>query len=127
MAVLQGDIFMNKRKKKKIINRNGFRKYSNYKLYKAIDEFCIDKYGKDVYNQFNEQNTSASYKKNTMFVTYDKKMDYKHIHDVLLFWDVFPGSVDAVSEYDEQDTTIKIDLWYDPNGELMNKEIDKSV
>lgn len=118
---------MNKRKKKKIINRNGFRKYSNYKLYKAIDEFCIDKYGKDVYDQFNAQNTSAKYIRNMKFVTYDKKVDYKHIHDVLLFWNVFPGSVDARSEYDEQDTTIKIDLWYDPNGELMNKEIDKSV
>lgn len=118
---------MNKRKKKKIINRNGFRKYSNYKLYKAIDEFCIDKYGKDVYDKFNAQNTSSEYTKNAKFVIYDKKMDYKHVHNVLLFRDVFPGSVDVESEYDEQDTTIKIDLWYDPNGELMNKETDKSV
>jgi hypothetical protein len=109
---------MNKRKKKKIINRNGFRKYKNYKLYKAIDEFCIDKYGKDVYDQFNEQNTSANYKKNTMFVTYDKKMDYKHIHDVLLFWDVFPGSVAVGSEYDKHNPKIKIDFWLDTNGEL---------
>ena len=109
---------MNKRKKKKIINRNGFRKYSNYKLYKAIDEFCIDKYGKDVYDQFNAQNTSANYKKNMKFVTYDKKVDYKHIHDVLLFWDVFPGSVAVGSEYDKHNPTIKIDFWYDPNGEL---------
>ena len=112
---------MNKRKKKKIINRYGFRKYNDYKIYKAIDEFCIDKYGKDVYDQFNAQNTSANYKRNVKFVTYDKKVDYKHIHDVLLFWDVFPGSVAVGSEYDEHNPTIKIDLWYDPNGELMDK------
>jgi hypothetical protein len=116
--VLKGDIFVNKRKKKKIINRNGFHKYINYKLYKAIDEFCIDKYGKEVYDQFNEQNTSANYKKNTMFVTYDKKMDYKHIHDVLLFWDVFPGSVAVGSEYDKHNPKIKIDFWLDTSGEL---------
>ena len=101
---------MNKRKKKKIINRNGFRKYRNYKLYRAIDKFCIDKYGKDVYDKFNVQNTSANYKKNTMFVTYDKKMDYKHIRDVLLFCDVFPGSIAVGSEYDKHNPTIKIDF-----------------
>lgn len=109
---------MNKRKKKKIINRCGFRKYRNYKLYKAIDEFCIYKYGKDVYDQFNVQNTSANYKKNMMFVTYNKKMDHKHIHDVLLFLGCFPGSVAVGSEYDEYNPTIKIDFWCDPNGEL---------
>lgn len=118
---------MNKRKKKKIINRYGFRKYSNYKLYKAIDEFCIDKYGKDAYDQFNEQSTGDKYKNNMKFVTFDKKMDHKHIHDVLLFRNVIPGSVAVGSEYDEHDPTIKIDFWYDPNGELMDKEIDKSV
>ena len=109
---------MNKRKKKKIINRYGFRKYSDYKIYKAIDKFCIDKYGKDVYDQFNAQNTSANYNRNTKFVTYDKKMDYKHIHDVLLFWDVFPGSVSVGSEYDEHSSTIKIDFRLDPKGDL---------
>jgi hypothetical protein len=53
-----------------------------------------------------------------MFVTYDKKMDYKHIHDVLLFWDVFPGSVAVGSEYDKHNPKIKIDFWLDTNGEL---------
>ena len=101
---------MNKRKKKKIINRNGFRKYSNYKLYKAIDEFCIDKYGKDAYDQFNAQSTSAGYKKNMKFVTYDKKMDHKHIHDVLLFRDVFPGSVAVGSNYDQHETSVKFEV-----------------
>lgn len=109
---------MNKRKKKKIINRNGFRKYKNYKLYKAIDEFCIDKYGKDVYGQFNAQNTSANYKRNVKFVTYENKVDHKHIHDVLLFLDVFPGSVAVGSEYDEHNPTIKFDFWCDQNEEL---------
>lgn len=81
---------MNRRKKKKIINRNGFRKYSNYKLYKAIDEFCIDKYGKDVYDRFRVTNETKGYKRNMIFVKYKKKIDYKHISDVSCFFDVLP-------------------------------------
>ena len=81
---------MNRRKKKKIINRNGFRKYSNYKLYKAIDEFCIDKYGKDVYDRFRVTNETKGYKRNMIFVKYKKKIDYKHISDVRCFFDVIP-------------------------------------
>lgn len=98
---------MNKRKKKKIIYRNGFRKYRDYKLYKAIDEFCIKKYGKDAYNKFNAQNTSAYYRKNVKYVVYDRKMDHKHINDVLLFYDVFHGSVAIGSNYDQHETSIK--------------------
>ena len=85
---------MNKRIKKKLLKRNNFYHYKKYCKHKDIEDFCINKYGKEQYENWKSKahEYNNNYTTNLQLVTYHKRLG-GGIKDVQLFSGVYPSSI----------------------------------
>ncbi len=101
--------------KKKLAKRNNCFHYKDYKYWKKVEDFCINKYGEDRYNHWKEKGLfdekKYGYLTNMQIVTVSKSG--KSVIDTELFSGCYPSSIQTGINEPEPiqiSTSFKIDM-----------------